>query len=68
MNRYNQLTRDTIKESYKNTRKQHKQENQEVSPFPADDHKEQTIQHSKDKQETKRNHKKPQEAPPWNGQ
>ena len=41
-NRYNQvqhLTRDTIWESDKNTRKHHTQESQEVSPFPAGDHK-----------------------------
>ena len=41
-NRYNQvlhLTQDTTGESEKNTRKHHKQESQEVSPFPADDHK-----------------------------
>ena len=30
---------DTIPESDKNTRKHHIQENQEVSPFPAGDHK-----------------------------
>ena len=33
------LTRDTIWESYKNTRKHHTQESQEVSPFPVGDHK-----------------------------
>ena len=41
-NRYNQvphLTRDTIWESGKNTRKHHTQEIQEVSLFPAGDHK-----------------------------
>ena len=41
-NLYNQvphLTKDTIWESGKNTRKHHTQESQEVSPFPAGDHK-----------------------------
>ena len=41
-NRYNQvpyLTKNTIWESDKNTRKHHAQESQEVSPFHADDHK-----------------------------
>ena len=41
-NRYNQvphLTRDTIWESDKNTRKYHTKESQEVSLFPAGDHK-----------------------------
>ena len=41
-NRYNQvphLTRDTIWESDKNTRKHHTQESQEVSAYPAGDHK-----------------------------
>ena len=41
-NRYNQvphLTQDTTWESDKNTRKHHLQESQEVSPFPAVDHK-----------------------------
>ena len=41
-NRYNQvphLTQDTTWESDKNTRKHHIQESQEVSPFPAGDHK-----------------------------
>ena len=41
-NRYNQvphLAQGTTWESDKNTRKHHIQENQEVSPFPADDHK-----------------------------
>ena len=33
------LTQDTIWESDKNTRKHHIQESQEVSPFPAGDHK-----------------------------
>ena len=49
-NWYNQvphLTQDTIWESDKNTRKNHTQEGQEVSLFPAGDHqgcKEQTRQ------------------------
>ena len=41
-NRYTQiphLTRDTILESGKNTRKHHTQGSQEVSPFPTGDHK-----------------------------
>ena len=41
-NRYNQvphLTQDTVWESDKNTRKHHIQDSQEVSPFPAGDHK-----------------------------
>ena len=41
-NRYNQvphLAQDTTWESDKNRRKHHIQENQEVSPFPAGDHK-----------------------------
>ena len=41
-NQYDQvphLTQDTICESNKNTRKHHKQESQEVRPFPAGDHK-----------------------------
>ena len=40
--RYNEashLTQDTTWESDKNTRKHHIQEGQEVSPFPAGDHK-----------------------------
>ena len=42
MNRYNQLPhllQDTTWDSDKNTRKRHIQESQEVSPFPAVDHK-----------------------------
>ena len=44
MNRYNQvaiayLTRNTIWENDKNTRKHNKQESQEVSLFPAGGHK-----------------------------
>ena len=41
-NRYNQLlhlTQDTIWESDNNTRKHNVQESQDVSPFPACDHK-----------------------------
>ena len=41
-NRYNQvshLTQDTTRESDKNTIKQHTHASQEVSPFPAIDHK-----------------------------
>ena len=41
-NRYNQVplpTRDTVWESDKNIVKHHTQESQEVSPFPAGDHK-----------------------------
>ena len=41
-NRYNQvphLTQDITWESDKNTIKHHKQESQEVSPFPEGDHK-----------------------------
>ena len=41
-NLYNQAphqTQDTMYESDKNTIKHHKQESQEVSPFPAGDHK-----------------------------
>ena len=41
-NRYNQashLTRDTTLESNKTTIKHHTQESQDVSPFPASDHK-----------------------------
>ena len=64
-NPYNQiphLTQDTIWESDKHTRKHHKQENQEVSPFPAGDH---TVTrydtNNKYKDSTK-------EATPWNGQ
>ena len=41
-NRYNQvphLTQNTTRESDKNTIKHHTQESQEVSPFPAGDHK-----------------------------
>ena len=41
-NQYNQvshLTLDTIWECDKNTKKYHTQENQDVSPFPAGDHK-----------------------------
>ena len=41
-NRYNQVqhpTRDAIWESDKSRRKHHIQESQEVSPFPAGDHK-----------------------------
>ena len=50
------LTRDTIWESDKNTRKHHTQESQEVGPCPAGDLangcKEQTRQYNKDKRET----------------
>ena len=45
-NRYNQilhLTKDTLRESDKNTRKHHIQESQEVSSFPAGDHKDAYI-------------------------
>ena len=41
-NRYNQvphLTKIAVRESFKNTRKHHIQESQEVSPFPACDYK-----------------------------
>ena len=38
-NRYNQVTRDTIWESDKNTRTHHTHERKEVSPFPAGDRK-----------------------------
>ena len=41
-NRYNQvphLTQDTTRESDRITIKHHSQESQEVSPFPAGDHK-----------------------------
>ena len=41
-NRYNQIphpTQDTIWENDKNTRKHYIRESQEVSPFPAGDHK-----------------------------
>ena len=41
-NRYNQLprlTQDTVWKTDKNTRKHHIQESQEVSPFPAGDHR-----------------------------
>ena len=41
-NKYNQvphLTQGTIWESYQKPRKHHTQESQEVSPFPAGDHK-----------------------------
>ena len=55
-NRYNQvphLTRDTIWENDKKTRKLHKQESQEVSHFPAGDHKAaRNRQDIKDKRET----------------
>ena len=72
-NQYNQathlLTQDTAWESDKNTIKHHIQESQEVSPFPAGDHKaamnrQENITNTKHKQQkwsTK-------EAPPWNGQ
>ena len=49
-NRYNQaplLTRNTIWESDKNTRKHHTQESQEVSPFPAGAHKAARDKHTK---------------------
>ena len=52
-NRYNQvphLTQDTIWESDKDTRKHHTRESQEVSPFPAGDHK--AARNRQDKQET----------------
>ena len=54
-NWYNQvphLTKDTIWETDKNTSKHHIQESQEVSPFPAGDHKAtmtQTRQYGKTK-------------------
>ena len=42
LNRYNQVphpTKDTMRESDESRRKHHIQESQEVSPFPAGDHK-----------------------------
>ena len=59
-NRYNQvlhLTQETTWESGKNTRKHHTQESQEVSPFPAVDHK--ARQHDRhETQITKNTHKR----------
>ena len=61
-NRYNQvlhMTQDTIWESDKNTRKHHRQESQEVSPFPAGDHKAaRNRQDSKTRQTTKHKYQK----------
>ena len=73
-NQYNQvsrLTRDTIWENDKNTRKHHTQESQEVMPFLADYHKaERNRQYSTIKTNVK--HKwqngSKKEAPPWNSQ
>ena len=70
-NRYNQvphLTQDTIWESHKNTRKHHIQESQEVSPFPAGDHK--AARNRQDRMTlTKVKHETQiiKEASPWNG-
>ena len=69
--RYNQVphrTQDTTWQSDKNTRKHHIQKCQEVSPFPAGNHKAAMNRHDSMtdmKQITKRSQK---EAPPWNGQ
>ena len=72
-NRYNQkphLTRDTILESDKYTRKHHTQNSQEVSPFPAGDHN--AAGNRQDSKITNVKHKQQKgsskEAPLWNGQ
>ena len=60
-NRNNQvphLSQDTTSESDKNTRKHHKQESQEVSPFPAGDHK--AAMNSQDSVTDTTNEKDPQ--------
>ena len=67
-NRYNQVPYQW--ESYKLTVR-HNNESQEVSPFPAGDHKahinRRAQRHSKHKTEQK--HKRStKEVPPWNGQ
>ena len=69
-NRYIQvpyMTQNTRWESDKNTRKHNTQESQEVSPFPAKDHKAARIRQDSI---TKINKKKgsTKEAPSWNGQ
>ena len=72
-NRYNQvphLTQDT-NEKVTNSQLDTTNENQEVSPFPAGDHKahinRRAQRHSK--QKTEKKHKRStKEVPPWNGQ
>ena len=67
-NRYNQishLTKHTIRESDKNTRKNHMQVSQEVSPFPAGC-KVQTRQ--QDRHETQIKKRSTKEVPPLKGQ
>ena len=49
-------TQDTIWESDKNTRRHHIHESQEVSPFPAGDHK--AAKRRQDSKKQKKNNKK----------
>ena len=71
-NQYNQvphLTQDTTWKSDKNTRKHHIQESQEVSPFPAGDHKaEMNRQECMKNTKHKWQKKSTKEARHWNSQ
>ena len=58
------LDQDTTWKSHKNTRKHHIQESQEVSLFPAGDHRQDNMTNTKHKQQKGST----KEAPPWNGQ
>ena len=72
-NRYNQVPHLTQDANWKVTHSQldTTNESQEVSPFPAGDHKahinRRAQRHSKHKTE-KKNIKDPQNVPPWDGQ
>ena len=71
-NRYNQvpqLTQNTKLENDKNTRKHHTQESEEVSSFPAGDHKAAMNRHDS-MTDTKHKLQKGsiKEAPPWDSQ
>ena len=70
--RYNQvqhLTQDITWESNKNTKKK-TNKSQEVSPFPADDHK--VAMNRRESMRNTKHKKNPQmilkKVPPWNGQ
>ena len=72
-NRYNQLPHPTQDTNGKVTNSQldTTNESQEVSPFPAGDHKAQLNRHAQrhSKHKTEQKHKRStKEVPPWNGQ
>ena len=63
------LTQDTIWESDKNSRKRHTQKSQEVSPFPAGDHKAgRKRQDSMTDMKHKEHKGSTKEVLPWKGQ